>query len=154
MTMHSYKTTGTSYATNGSLALQPSYAPAFTVLEGGRGASAAPSKSEHAISNLSHRSVDQGNSVLSLCTYLCVVAVLVFAVFVSDATIVRARSNSFSTVPTSVVTVHEGDSLWALAELHPVEGQSTSDVSSWIRQANGLESSTLYAGQQLVVPAC
>ena len=49
--------------------------------------------------------------------------------------------------------VSTGDSLWSIAEAHPVEGVSTPEVVSWIVKANNLPNSSVASGQALVVPA-
>ena len=48
--------------------------------------------------------------------------------------------------------VREGDSLWQIAEAHPVEGRSVADVVQWIQHTNGLNNATLFVGQVLIVP--
>ena len=56
--------------------------------------------------------------------------------------------------PTESVKVFSGDSLWALAQSHTPPGASVESVVSWIRDANNLTNSTIYAGQELLVPRC
>lgn len=53
----------------------------------------------------------------------------------------------------SAVSVDHTGTLWEIAAEHPVEGLSTAETVDVIREENGLSSSTLHAGQTLVVPA-
>ena len=46
-----------------------------------------------------------------------------------------------------------GESIWSIAENHPVNGCSTAEVVEFITQENELSSSMLSSGQQLSVPA-
>jgi hypothetical protein len=55
-------------------------------------------------------------------------------------------------IPATSVVVHDGDSVWSLAEAHPVDGYSTQEVVTWIESHNQLESATIQAGQTLDVP--
>ena len=56
-------------------------------------------------------------------------------------------------LPISLNRVHTGDSLWSLAEEHPVEGLTTQETSDMIRSVNHLERGSLDAGAVLKVPA-
>lgn len=51
------------------------------------------------------------------------------------------------------VKVAEGESLWTLAEDHPVKGLSTQETSDLIRSKNHLKRTSLSAGASLKVPA-
>jgi len=50
------------------------------------------------------------------------------------------------------VTVHEGDSLWAIAQ-RTAPGRDPRAVVDEIRELNGLSSSLIQPGQSLTVPA-
>ena len=52
-------------------------------------------------------------------------------------------------------TIHvcEGDTMWDWAKRRPAEGVSTYELVSWMREENGLDSSCLTPGQELLVPA-
>lgn len=50
------------------------------------------------------------------------------------------------------VVVVQGDTLWSIAESHPVEGCSTAELVRGIREANGLTGAGLGAGTRLSVP--
>jgi hypothetical protein len=51
------------------------------------------------------------------------------------------------------VTVANADTLWSIAASHPVPGMSTAQTVEAIREANGLTTGRLAAGQVLDVPA-
>ena len=77
--------------------------------------------------------------------------------FVLATTVFTARhaayADSVSNVTYETVRVHTGDSLWSLAEEHPVEGLTTQETSDMIRSVNHLERGSLDAGAVLKVPA-
>lgn len=50
------------------------------------------------------------------------------------------------------VTVRAGDSLWTIAQKHPVEGLGTLETVELIRDANALGGSAVHTGQMLRVP--
>lgn len=87
---------------------------------------------------------------------LAIVSVLALGslVFAMDVSSSYARTRDFERVATEQVAVSSGDSLWTLAEEHPVPGRSTAEVVDFIREQNSLSSSTVVAGQRLLVPAC
>lgn len=55
-------------------------------------------------------------------------------------------------VPVQSVTVLPGDTLWSIAQQGAAPGEDVRDVIAEIVELNGLESSAVYAGQQLTVP--
>lgn len=52
-----------------------------------------------------------------------------------------------------VVTVKSGDSLWSIAATAAAPGEDVRDLMSEIVELNGLQGTTLAAGQELTVPA-
>ena len=48
--------------------------------------------------------------------------------------------------------MHPGDSLWSLAQEHPIDGLSTQETSDMIRSVNHLDRGSLDAGAVLKVP--
>lgn len=81
-----------------------------------------------------------------------------FAVLLVAAAIVVTVSRAYAPdrpVPGgwSSITVAQGSSLWDVAAANPIAGLSTPETIAVIRDANGLSSSTLLAGQVLRVPA-
>lgn len=53
---------------------------------------------------------------------------------------------------TQSILVEAGDSLWKIAQAHPVEGLRTDQVVDLILHANGMKSSVVYAGQVIEIP--
>lgn len=54
---------------------------------------------------------------------------------------------------TLAIRVAPNDTLWDLAKAHPIEGSTTAQTVSIIRQINGLHGSVIAAGEVLKVPA-
>jgi LysM repeat protein len=52
----------------------------------------------------------------------------------------------------STITVGAGDTLWSIAAAHPVDGMSTSQVSSLVASMNDLSQATIHPGDTLKVP--
>jgi len=83
---------------------------------------------------------------------------IAFAILLVAAAIVVTVSRAYAPdrpVPGgwSSITVAQGSSLWDVAAANPIAGLSTPETIAVIRDANGLSSSTLLAGQVLRVPA-
>ena len=83
---------------------------------------------------------------------LVLVLALIVASWVSDVLRASKRTSVLDVVPLCEIAVGSGDSLWSIAEAHPVEGVSTPELVAWLKEANGLESSALGLGQTLSVP--
>lgn len=133
------------YGVVGSSALAPRQ-PELVVIEG-----AKPQVVERA-----HPGPERLRPLDAFLAYLAVVAVvaaLAATYAFVDVSIAARLDASLHEVEATSVYVRPGDSLWALAESHPVEGRSTSEVVRWIQERNSLESSTIVPGQQLLVPA-
>ena len=77
-------------------------------------------------------------------------AVAVAAVVGSVAGAAAGASSPSSDV--EVVTVMSGDSLWSIAAAAAAPGEDVRDVMSEIVDLNGLQGTTLEAGQELTVP--
>ena len=139
-------------ACNGSLALkaqevQAQAAPTLRVIEGAKPGSPAPAS--HADSaRLSGRSLRLSAAVATVA-----VAVVLGSWGALDAAHAGRVAYALSNCATQSVEVSMGDSLWSIAEAHPVEGVSTPEVVSWIVKANNLPNSSVASGQALVVPA-
>lgn len=50
------------------------------------------------------------------------------------------------------VTVHAGDTLWAIAAAHPVPGLATEEVVDAIMELNGLRTPLIEPGMRIAVP--
>ena len=55
--------------------------------------------------------------------------------------------------PLTQLTVQAGDSLWTLAEAHPVDGLSTAQVAELIAGANSRDGALITPGECILVPA-
>ena len=64
-----------------------------------------------------------------------------------------AYADSVANVTYESVRVQSGDSLWSLAQEHPIDGLSTQETSDMIRSVNHLDRGSLDAGAVLKVPA-
>ena len=138
---------------NLALKLEMPAEPTFTVVKGGRSrfqpVGAMPDRAQHTV-------VAAAPVALKAST-IVVFAVAVTLFFVLATTVFTARhaayADSASNVTYETVRVHTGDSLWSLAEEHPVEGLTTQETSDMIRSVNHLERGSLDAGAVLKVPA-
>lgn len=91
---------------------------------------------------------------------LCMSALLIS--FISIAIVIAlapgyVRTQKFehalSNTPSTTIYIASGDALWDIAQEHQVEGLSTSYTIELIKAWNKLNSATLYAGMELIVPA-
>ena len=78
---------------------------------------------------------------------ICVVSVI------SSHVISSRISASVESVPATDYRVCAGDSLWSIAETHPIQGHSASEVVTWIMERNNLNNGLIVAGQSLYVPS-
>ena len=138
---------------NLALKLETPAVPAFTVVKGGRsGFQALPAKSARC-----QRVAAVAAPVTLKASTIVAVAVALTLFFVLATSIFSARhaayAESVSNVTYETVRVQSGDSLWSLAQEHPIEGLSTQETSDMIRSVNHLEHGSLDAGAHLKVPA-
>jgi hypothetical protein len=87
--------------------------------------------------------------VLTLAFLAGVLALLVVVGAGSAAT--NGSRDAVDAVPTRVVEVAEGDTLWGIASDMAAPGE-TREVIHRIKELNGLSGSALVEGQRLVVP--
>lgn len=122
--------------------------PRFTVLEGGL--------SSGGVREDAHREevapLTWGQRWSAVIFALVLAVALAMTALAMSASVEGSIEESVASLPAQTVTVHSGDSLWSIAEACDVDGYSTSDVVTWIRRRNHLESSALVPGQQLEVP--
>lgn len=138
---------------NLALKLETPAAPAFTVVKGGRSAiqsvAVKPVRSQRS-------SVVTAPVALKPSTIVAV-AVALTLFFVVSTTVFSARhaayADSLANVTYETIRVQSGDSLWSLAEDHPIDGLSTQETSDVIRSVNHLDRGSLDAGVDLKVPA-
>ena len=55
-------------------------------------------------------------------------------------------------IATVMVAVEEGDTLWSMAEDHPIDGLTTQQCVRWVIDRNGLDGAVLTPGQVLELP--
>lgn len=138
---------------NLALKLETPAAPAFTVVKGGRSGfqaqSAKPVRSQ-CVAAASAPVALKASTVVAVAVALTLFIVLATSVFSARH---AAYAESVSNVTYETVRVQSGDSLWSLAQEHPIEGLSTQETSDMIRSVNHLEHGSLDAGAHLKVPA-
>ncbi len=138
---------------NLALKLEAPASTAFTVVKGGRSqvqaVAAKPVRAQRAV-------VASAPAALKASTIVAI-AVAFTLFFVLSASVFSARhaayADSVANVTYETVRVQSGDSLWSLAQEHPIDGLSTQETSDMIRSVNHLERASLDAGAVLKVPA-
>lgn len=138
---------------NLALKLETPAAPAFTVVKGGRpGFQTLPGKPvrNQCVATTSAPVALKASTIVALAVALTLFFVLATSIFSARH---AAYAESVSNVTYETVRVQSGDSLWSLAQEHPIEGLSTQETSDMIRNVNHLEHGSLDAGVHLKVPA-
>jgi len=64
----------------------------------------------------------------------------------------RRVANAVQERGMEVVSVEPGDTLWAIAHRHAVDGCSAVEIVQWVEEHNGLSGACIVVGQQLEVP--
>lgn len=138
---------------NLALKLDTPAAPAFTVVKGGR--SAVQSVAVKPVRSQRSSVVTTPVALKPLTIVAVAVALTLF--FVISTTVFSSRhtayADSVANVTYETIRVKSGDSLWSLAEEHPIDGLSTQETSDVIRSVNHLDHGSLDAGVDLKVPA-
>lgn len=138
---------------NLALKLETPTAPVFTVVKGGRsGIQTLPGKPvrSRCVATTSAPVALKASTIVALAVALTLSFVLATSIFSARH---AAYAESVSNVTYETVRVQPGDSLWSLAQEHPIEGLSTQETSDMIRSVNHLERGSLDAGAHLKVPA-
>ena len=138
---------------NLALKLEAPAVPAFTVVKGGRpGFQTLPCKlvRSQCVATTSAPVALKASTIVALAVALTLFFVLATSIFSARH---AAYAESVSNVTYETVRVQSGDSLWSLAQEHPIEGLSTQETSDMIRNVNHLEHGSLDAGVHLKVPA-
>ena len=138
---------------NLALKLETPTAPVFTVVKGGRsGIQTLPGKPvrSRCVATTSAPVALKASTIVALAVALTLSFVLATSIFSARH---AAYAESVSNVTYETVRVQSGDSLWSLAQEHPIEGLSTQETSDMIRSVNHLERGSLDAGAHLKVPA-
>ena len=137
---------------NLALKLQAPAAPAFTVVKGGR---SGYQTVEPRPNRAQHTAVSSAPVALKASTVVAIaVAFTLFFVLATSVFSARhaAYADSVANVTYETVRVQSGDSLWSLAQEHPIDGLSTQETSDMIRSVNHLDRGSLDAGAVLKVP--
>lgn len=138
---------------NLALKLETPAEPTFTVVKGGRSrfqpVAAMPDRAQHTVMTAAPVAL-KASTIVAFAVAFTLFFVLATTVFTARH---AAYADSVSNVTYETVRVHMGDSLWSLAEEHPVEGLTTQETSDMIRSVNHLEHGSLDAGAVLKVPA-
>lgn len=138
---------------NLALKLETPAAPAFTVVKGGRfGFQTLPGKPvrSQCVATTSAPVALKVSTIVALAVALTLFFVLATSIFSARH---AAYADSVTNVTYETIRVQSGDSLWSLAEEHPIDGLSTQETSDLIRSVNHLEHGSLDAGVDLKVPA-
>lgn len=138
---------------NLALKLETPTAPVFTVVKGGRsGFQTLPGKPvrSRCVATTSAPVALKASTIVALAVALTLSFVLATSIFSARH---AAYAESVCNVTYETVRVQPGDSLWSLAQEHPIEGLSTQETSDMIRSVNHLERGSLDAGAHLKVPA-
>ena len=144
---------------NLALKLETPAAPAFTVVKGGRsGYQPLPVKSARTQYAVAAPTPAVALAPVALKASTIVAVAVAFTLFFVLATSVfsarhAAYADSVANVTYETVRVQSGDSLWSLAQEHPIDGLSTQETSDMIRSVNHLDRGSLDAGAVLKVPA-
>ena len=138
---------------NLALKLEAPAAPAFTVVKGGRSGFQTllgkPVRSQ-CVATTSAPVALKASTIVALAVALTFFFVLATSIFSARH---AAYAASASNVTYEPVRVPSGDSLWSLAQEHPIDGLSTQETSDMIRSVNHLDRGSLDAGAVLKVPA-
>lgn len=138
---------------NLALKLEAPAAPAFTVVKGGRsGFQTLPGKPfrRQCVATTSTPVALKASTIVALAVAFTLFFVLATSIFSARH---AAYAESVSNVTYETVCVQSGDSLWSLAQEHPIDGLSTQETSEMIRNVNHLEHGSLDTGAHLKVPA-
>lgn len=102
------------------------------------------------------RPVVQGHAAPSRRSVVAVSIMLISALAILIGSTIAFQASTYeisNRVSYQTVKVFDGESLWSLAEEHPVDGLSTQETSDLIRSVNHLSRGSLDAGSYLKVPA-
>lgn len=84
--------------------------------------------------------------VVAEVTALLLIAMLLVAIPI------LSRSGDSPVATTSEVKLEQGDTLWSVAESHPIEGFTTAEAVELIASMNGIKTATIAAGSTIEVP--
>ena len=138
---------------NLALKLETPAEPTFTVVKGGRSrfqpVAAMPDRAQHTVMTAAPVAL-KASTIVAVAVAFTLFFVLATSVFSARH---AAYANSVANVTYETVRVQSGDSLWSIAQEHPIDGLSTQETSDMIRSVNHLDRGSLDAGAVLKVPA-
>jgi hypothetical protein len=79
-------------------------------------------------------------------TILEIVAVVAIAIALIAATVISSRPHEQQPLKRTRVFVEKGDTLWSLAQMHPIPGQTTEQTAQLIAELNSMDSSGVSEG--------
>lgn len=82
----------------------------------------------------------------------CIVFLVSLGFVITHAGVLETNS-SLSNSATEIVRVHSGDTIWSIAENHPIDNVTTNDVADYIIEINELDGGLIHPGQTICVPA-
>ncbi len=134
--------------TYGNLALKSySTCPSFQVIDGN------PRVTQHEGMYDKKASVSSAHPKSGLFLIAAIALIALSFTFFNSIASQRTFDSASANTSQVVVSVQSGDTLWDIAEEHPVSNLSTSDTVALIRSWNDLSSSELSIGMDLLVPA-
>lgn len=93
------------------------------------------------------------NSVRIAFAAMTVFVILCVAMVATDVRQSRKLDAATRAAQYEVLTIHSGDSIWNIAQDHPLKGCTIAQTMHHIRTINGLESALLMPGMQIRVPS-
>lgn len=141
----------------GNLALSPQeQSSSFSVVPGGKQSYTVTPERQFFAPDVYPR-VIASPSRLSTKMFVAVLALVLTcslgAAFIMSGVKTAARNASIEETAQTEVKVQPGESLWSLAETHPINDLNTSETVEVIKSWNDLSSSALQPGESLIVPA-
>lgn len=134
----------------------PETRPMLSVVDGSRRASVVAQERQllaaDAFASRSAKVASPGSMVRAVVVGAVAVILLCALTTVHGTVLASTEAAAISAVDRSEVTVAAGDSLWSIAEAHPIEGLDASRTVELIREWNELESPMLRVGMELSVP--
>lgn len=126
---------------------------AFVLLEGGRSQEVHACRYRPTARDVARDQRLRLRDVLvGLVVCMLVGAVIVSAIFMLHGRVADATTAAASSVTYEGVCVQQGDTLWELAEAHPVHGLTTQEVVELVASHNGISDAVIQPGQVLQVP--
>ena len=86
-------------------------------------------------------------------SFLEIVALVVIAGLLVVGALKAQPAGAPADLATQTLQVQTGQTLWAIAQAHPIDGLTTAQTAEVISRSNNLSGSVLNAGQTLQVPS-